>query len=598
MDSYFCYEPACFNKAQPYRYYFYNLREKIKIEKASEIKSFFTNLDNLRKDYFIAGFFSFELAYLLEDCLCERKGSLPFAFFGVFKNKAVYDIASQSWVEGEFKVPEEDEGYFIHAPHIKDSELKYRKNVNSIRKLIEEGEVYQVNYTSRFKFDFYGSPYSLYRFLKKRQGACYNMLFREGNNFIASLSPELFFEKKDNNIIIKPMKGTVGRGESRKKDAELAEFLSGDEKNCSENLMIVDLMRNDLSRISERASVKVEKLFEVEKYPTLYQMTSTINSRLKENTTTEQLIKSLFPSGSVTGAPKIRSLEVIRELEDESRGVYTGAMGFFLPSDYALFNVAIRTVSIKDKKGEMGVGGGIVYDSNPKSEYLEARLKGKFLTGAPSGGFKLVETMLYEEGRYKVRPHIDRMRSSAHFFSYKFSKENLIKQLKNFPFEKRKSKIRITLDKEGKIDIEQIFFKEKNKYSLCISSVKTDPTDVFLYHKSTCRPLYKNQLKKAVEQGYYDILFFNDKNQLSEGARTNVYIKKGGDIYTPPLSCGLLNGTVRNSLIKRGKAVEKIISPRDLIHADAIFISNAVIGFRKALLKSDILNLGIKHLSK
>ncbi len=517
----------------------------------------------------------------MERALKERIPALPYACFGIFSKMAVYDIRSKKWLREKFSVPEPDAGYFISKIRLNTAKDRYEKDVSKIRKLISDGELYQVNYTSKIKFNFHGCPFSLYRTLKKKQKASYNMFFKNGKRCIASFSPELFFEKEGCSIKVKPMKGTAPRGNNNISDRKTEKFLKQDVKNKSENLMIVDLMRNDLSRISREGSVKVKKLFEIEKYPTLYQMTSTVTSKLKKNLTIKEIIESIFPSGSVTGAPKIRSMEIIRKMEKESRDVYTGAMGYFLPGGRALFNVAIRTVHIKNNKGEMGVGGGIIYDSLPDKEYAEALLKGKFLSSSPFGRFKLLESILYRNGFKNLKAHIKRMSESASFFGFPFEVQRAAQIIESYIPVKKKCRIRVTCDIKGKLFIEEKFLEIPSGLKIAISKKRTAPENIFLYHKTTCRPLYSSQLKRASAAGLYDMVFFNHKGELTEGARTNVYIEKNAKLYTPPLKCGLLNGTVREKLIKDSKADEKIISQEEFTKADTVYISNASVGLRK-----------------
>ncbi len=570
---YFCFEPFPATSPQIKSLYFYDPVDVIQINKKKDVGRFFSQLEKAKNKYFPAGYFSYELGGLFEETVPAKKSPLPYACMGIFRKKAL---------KGRFRVPEPDEGYCADNIKMNVSAGRYKKDILAIKKLIEEGQIYQVNYTSKLNFDFHGSPYSLYRALRYRQKASYNMLFRAGEDFIASISPELFFLREGSEITVKPMKGTIKRSSDSVKDRELESLLAGDEKNRSENLMIVDLMRNDLSRISEKGSVKVKRLFEVEKYPTLYQMTSTIGSTLRKNVSLQMLFRSLFPSGSVTGAPKIRAMQVIDEKEDEPRGVYTGALGYFLPEGHSLFNVAIRTLRVKGRKGSMGVGGGIVYDSDPEKEYREANLKGKFLTGAPAGGFDLVESILFRGELPPLGPHLERMACSAGFFKFKFNRQKAKSLLEGYLPRDSLCRLRFICSADGRMGIKEVPFKEPRKIKLAISEKKTDPFNTFLYHKTTCRPIYRSELAKARERGFYDTLFFNINDYLCEGARTNVYIKIKGELLTPPLSCGLLNGTVRKKLIKQGKAVEKKIGPKELKAASGVYVSNASIGLREA----------------
>ena len=469
------------------------------------------------------------------------------------------------------------------------SEQEYHKNINKIREHIINGDIYQANYTIKYHFDFSGSPLGLYNDLKKKQNVAYNVFAKFDDCCVLSLSPELFFRKRGNRITVKPMKGTIKRGKNISEDLENSGFLYSDEKNRSENVMIVDLLRNDIGKISERGSVKVTKLYEIEKYNTLFQMTSTIQSRLLKNVSIHEMIKSLFPSGSVTGAPKLRSMEIINGFEIDERKIYTGAIGFFEPSGNAEFNIAIRTVLLCGSRGEMGIGGGIVYDSSPEGEFQECRLKGNFLLQKSAVNFQLIETILFDKKYRRLGHHIKRLKESAAYFDYRFSKKDLIRQLEDSagPLADGRYRVRILLDKTGRLTVTRTHIDEPlNEYRITISEKRTNSDDIFLYHKTTNRELYTNELEKARENGFFDILFFNDKDELTEGSITNVYFLQGGIIYTPPVKCGLLNGTMRQSLINKNKILEKLITYDELKIADAIYISNAIIGFQKASLIS------------
>ncbi len=384
------------------------------------------------------------------------------------------------------------------------------------------------------------------------------------------------------------MKGTYKRGNDIYEDRENSLFLQNDEKNQSENIMIVDLLRNDIGKISEQGSVKVTKLYEIEKYNTLFQMTSTIESRLIKDVSKYELIKSIFPSGSVTGAPKIRSMEIINELENEERKVYTGSIGFFEPSGDAIFNVAIRTILLQDSRGEMGIGGGIVYDSSPESEFEECKLKADFLVQEARGNFQIIETMLFDKNYKHLDLHLKRLKESAEYFDYKFDRTALMLRLNKLAesLTHGRYKVRILLDESGKMQIAQTKLDDiAADYKITLSEHRTDSNDIFFFHKTTNRKLFERELKRTRDNGFFDVIFLNEKNEITEGSITNIYITKNGTTSTPPLECGLLNGTIRQHMIKRDEIKEKIITRDDLKNADAVYISNSIIGFKKASLK-------------
>ena len=336
----------------------------IRCFKLSEVENCFKQMEAaLAKGCYLAGFLSYEAGYAFEPCFHNNKAyDFPLVCFGVYRYHGPHP---KDKVDSPRRQPraqrERGENYF--------SALK------RIKRQLAAGNSYQVNYTFKLKFDFKGDPFSLYNELIQRQPTPYSAFIETEDFSVLSLSPELFFHKQGEKIKVKPMKGTLGLGKGNR------QRLRRDPKNRAENLMIVDLLRNDLGRIAKTGSVKTTRLFEIEKHPTLYQMTSTVEAEVPENIDLYHLFKNIFPSGSVTGAPKIRTMQIIRELEKEERKIYTGAIGYITPQKDLLFNVAIRTLLIKGNHGELGIGSGITYASDPQQEWEECRLKARFLTG-------------------------------------------------------------------------------------------------------------------------------------------------------------------------------------------------------------------------
>ncbi|MEA3506891.1 MAG: aminodeoxychorismate synthase component I, partial [Elusimicrobiota bacterium] len=483
-DFLFVFEPAKKDSAQPRGYCFVNPIEVLTLKDPENIDEFFDRLEKYSRDYYLAGYFSYELGCALEEvllgyCFEERlaafaRSVFPFAQFGVFKERYVNDIFSGK--KTEYRLKPADASYRIKDMKLDISRGRYIENVNKIKKYILKGDIYQANYTARYNFSFSGSELALYLNLKECQQGLYNCYCKSGGRHILSLSPELFFEKTGSTIMVKPMKGTAGRGVKSVEDRKIKESLAADEKNRSENLMIVDLLRNDLSKISQRGSVKVEKLYEIEKYPTLFQMTSTVKSRLSGGTGIRQIIESLFPSGSVTGAPKIRAMEIINELEETPRNIYCGAMGYFEPGGNAKFNVAIRTATIESGRGVFPAGGGIVNDSDPDGEFEELKLKARFLT-RPVNEFKLVETILYDGRCRFLKEHLERMEDSAEYFNFSFNGKKTFKQIKKICSgpEKGRYKVRVLGSRAGRVSIaaEKVGIKE-SEYKLTLSAKNTD----------------------------------------------------------------------------------------------------------------------------
>jgi para-aminobenzoate synthetase/4-amino-4-deoxychorismate lyase len=366
--------------------------------------------------------------------------------------------------------------------------------------------------------------------------------------------------------------------------------------------MIVDLMRNDLGRICRPGSVKTTSLFDVERYSSVWQMTSTVEGELASDCTAESIVRALFPSGSVTGAPKIRAMEIISELEKSSRGIYTGSIGYF-GKNRAHFNVAIRTVALKQQKGIMGIGGGITHDSSAPDEWDECHWKAAFLLESEPE-FKLIETF-YWDGEYRfLREHMARVRASAKYWNFTFDREEIVSELestaKKFPANRRR--VRMTLSSSGKIEIADSAYGSSRFGCVGISKHRVSSRDRFLYHKTTNRALYDRELAAARTHGLDDVLFFNERGELTEGTIHNVFIVKGGAWRTPPVSCGLLPGIYRDHLLKtRKNCREAVLSLRDLKAADAIYLCNSVRGVylvklvgrqatRKKMRRSDVLS--------
>ena len=583
FENFFIWETNRKDKENIYSYYFFKPEGVLKLYNFSYIDEYFKELEKVSEKYYLACFFSYELGYYLEDKFLTEKNNyiFPLSIFFIYKKPLIYKFPKF------FYLGDEKSNYIIENLKLNTSKEEYFKNIKLIKNYIKEGDIYQINYTMKYKFKFNGSVIKFYNDLKVKQKVCYNAFLNFDNYNILSISPELFFYKKGNYIMTKPMKGTINRGLNYFDDLEKMNFLRNDIKNRSENLMIVDLIRNDLGKICELGSVKVKKLFEVEKYDTLFQMTSTIEGKLIKDIKIIDIVRSLFPSGSVTGAPKIRAMEIINKVEKEPRHIYTGAIGFFTPDGEAKFNVAIRTILINNNYGEMGIGGGIVYDSDAQSEYEEAKLKANFLIKEIFPDFKIIETILFYNKYEYLNLHLKRMKFSALYFDFKFPKSSIIKKLKFIKTHLKnntKYKIRILLSKDGNFEIiyEPVILPKT--YKLKISEIKINHFDNFLYHKTTNRVKYENELKKSKEEGFFDVIFVNENNEITEGAISNIYIEKKGIIYTPPVECGLLNGIIRQVLLKKykNKMKERKLYINDLKEADAVYISNSIIGFRKA----------------
>lgn len=481
--------------------------------------------------------------------------------------------------------------------HFDLDEAEYSKNISKIKEYICAGDVYQINFTGRYRFTFDGSPLSLYKALKSKQRVSYSAYIRAAGQDILCLSPELFFSIKGQHIVTRPMKGTMPRGRTQHEDQHVAESLRRDSKNRAENVMIVDLLRNDLGRLCQIGSVTVPKLFTIEKYNMLFQMTSTVEGILKEDMDYYQVFKSLFPCGSVTGAPKIRAMEIIKELERSPRGVYTGSIGYFAPHSTrairAMFNVAIRTVVLENGRGEMGVGSGIIYDSVASDEYVECAIKAHFLTKVAIPEFDILEAILWDNGYQRLDKHLQRIADSAHYFQYPYdqaSVDSMLTQLSAKLVAGQRYKVRLKLSRTGQWDSEAIQIQEARPHSeqmIVLSSERTDSRNCMYYHKTTNRALYDRASRFALENEYADVIFLNAKGQVTEGATNNIFIERNGSLLTPSLYCGLLNGIYRQYVLENNdQAQEVVLHLNDLLEAEKIYICNAIRGLRQVKLKS------------
>jgi para-aminobenzoate synthetase/4-amino-4-deoxychorismate lyase len=384
------------------------------------------------------------------------------------------------------------------------------------------------------------------------------------------------------------MKGTMPRGLDLAEDAQQSRKLQSDPKNRSEHVMIVDLLRNDLGRICTMGSVRVDDLFSVERYETLLQMTSTISGTLQPNLRYYDIFKAIFPSGSITGAPKIHTMQLIRELERTPRGIYTGAIGFISPNGSSVFNVAIRTLVMKDGIAQMGVGGGIVADSTPAEEYRECLLKASFLTHTRQS-FQLIETMLWQHAHIRfLNMHLDRLESSATYFDIPFDRTTILSHITattNQLQPEESHRIRLVLDAFGNVSITSEKFTadpESTPVSIVLSPTRTNSTDVFLRHKTTHREQYNREYIQARADGFGEVIFLNERGEITEGAISNIFIQQHGKLFTPPLTSGVLPGIYRRHLLEtNATAEERVITVRDLETAEAVFLCNSLRGLRR-----------------
>ena len=559
---------------------FTNFQDILVFKPHDDLELFFKKIETYhRKGYWLVGYFAYEFGSYLESVLLpfKKNASIPLAWLGVCRQPLTV----------KRKIPFREDKlskYKITRIQPNLSYKHYSQQIAKIKHYLKEGLTYQVNYTFKVKFGFKGEALKLYFDLRRLQPTSYGAFLNLGNIKLLSFSPELFFRIAGTRITTRPMKGTSPRGFTAPDDLLFKRTLHDDSKTKAENLMIVDLLRNDLGRISKGVATK--SLFDIEKHRTLYQMTSTIEAKLKDNLRQKEIFSALFPCGSVTGAPKIKTMQIISRLEKEPRNIYTGTIGYIAPKK-SCFNVAIRTIQIRDSKGELGIGGGIVYDSIAKEEYQEAILKAKFFKENLSK-LCLMESILWdkEKGFFLLDLHLKRLKKSCQYFSFSFRLKEIKKALQRaVENEKANCKIRLLLAKDGQMKISKApLEKILTPIKIKLSCYKTNPNDTFLYHKTTQRRLYDKERMKAQREGFFEVIFLNKNSELTEGSITNIFIVKNSLFYTPSLTSGLLAGTLREYLIKEKKVKETKLYLKDLLEAEKVYIGNSLRG----LLEADI----------
>jgi len=471
------------------------------------------------------------------------------------------------------------------------SREEYEALVGRLLEAIGEGRASQVNYTVRFRGDLPSPPdpahlstpsyEALYRRLLRAQGQAYGAYLDLGRFQILSISPELFFERRGNRLVMRPMKGTARRGRWSAEDEALAIALANSAKDRRENLITLEWVEAELTRLAGVEVVEVTERYRVERYPTVFQMTSTIEARLRSRIGLEEIFEVLYPAASVTGVPKTAAIEAIAELEAEPREVYCGAVGIVLPGGDAVFNVPIRTLWLDtvEGRGEYGVGGGITSGSTPGAEYDEVIAKTAVLAREVPA-FELLETLRLEGGEYpRVERHLTRLSESAHYFGWsdpwKVAEMALLDFAQQHPV--GLWRVRLTLNDRGEVGVEGRPF-ELEEYSgplpVVLASDSVDRSDIFLYHKTTHRLLYERYLAQAPDA--FDVLLWNEEGALTEFTRGNLVVELEGQLLTPPQDAGLLGGTFRAELLAAGKIEEAHLYPSDLGEADSIWFINSL----------------------
>ncbi len=540
---------------------------------------------------YAAGYLAYEAAPAFDTALRVRSASAaPLLWFGLYDHAEplelpLPDTGPTAWRSaGRPADPIGPWTPTVWTPTVTWDE--YEHAINSIKDHIAAGRTYQVNYTYRLRAPFAGDPWTFFLELAHKQSryAAYLDLDRW---IICSASPELFFHLNGDTVTCKPMKGTAPRGKTLPDDRAQMEWLHRSEKNRAENVMIVDMIRNDLGRVAQIGSVDVPQLFTVERYPTVLQMTSTVIAQTAVSFT--ELLTALFPCASITGAPKVSTMNIIADLETTPRGVYTGAIGFLTPDRRAQFNVAIRTVTIDRAAGqaEYGVGGGIVWDSDAADEYRECEIKTRVLTAdggphcRPPSEFELLEALLWTpaDGYFLLDRHTARLQDSADYFGFQFDRAEWLNRLE----EVRRSlspvdhKVRVVLSRTGHLAISATPLSEIARpllQQVKLAQHPIDSGDVFLYHKTSRRTVY--DVARAAQPACDDVILWNERGEITESCTANVVVDLDGELTTPPNGCGLLAGTFRGWLLDQGQLVERVITIEMLRAARRLYLINSV----------------------
>ena len=551
--------------------------KELKTRNLAQVKDLLAQVEDYQQQgYYVVGYVSYEAAPAFEEKLAVHPAPLMGEYLLYF---TVHDSVEKSIIPLTY-----DEIDMPSNWKEETSKEEYEKAIAQIHHHLRQGDTYQVNYTVQLKQAVTANPFAIYNRMVVEQEAGYNAYVEHDEMAVISMSPELFFEQKGCDLTTRPMKGTTKRGLTNQEDLDQAAWLEQDPKNRSENMMIVDLLRNDMNRLSEVGSEHVERLCQVEQYSTVWQMTSTIKSQVRPDVDLVEVFRSLFPCGSITGAPKIATMEIIKNLEPQARGVYCGTIGILLPNGRRIFNVAIRTIQLHKGQAIYGVGGGITWDSTWESEYREVHQKAAVLY-RKQVPFQLITTGKISQKHLLFKEeHIDRLRNAGRYFAYPFNPENLLQRIDaecQACHVEKDYRLRISISKSGDIDL---CCQELTPLSpafcqaqLCLQerSLQTP----FTYFKTTYRP----HLTVAKQEKIYH----NENGELLETSIGNLILQIAGKLYTPPVNLGILPGIYRQHLLEKGKVEEKVLTLEELAQAEAIYGCNAVRGLYKLSLKDN-----------
>lgn len=580
-----------------YSYLFIKPVKVVRADTLADVPALLASLDACKDRYWQCGYIAYEAAFALDGPFAGMRQAspegkcLPLGWFGVFEKPYIFDHVTGRWnAPLSFNRSGAARKAVVRSPipELTPSMdlTAYRKKINAIKKHIAAGDTYQVNFTFDVNVKSPLRPPLFYHQLRAAQPTGYCAYLKNHSGHILSFSPELFFRKTGNKITVKPMKGTAPRDYSFDRDRAAVAALRTCAKNTAENIMIVDLLRNDLGRICTTRSVKAKKLFEVQTHPTVHQMVSTVEGTLAPEVSLTDIVRALFPCGSVTGAPKLRTMEILREQEEGRRGVYCGMFGYVAPGGDAVFNVPIRTLqkACGQPAWKFRVGSGVVWDSSAVAEWQECMDKCRFLGMAPLPSFEIFESILWNGNRLVyLKSHLRRLRHSAEYFGFRAVASEIgamVNKIQKTLNGGGDQKVHIFLDRRGALRWDHVPLQGGvlARPSVVLAKDTVDERNVFLYHKTTYRDWYRLAVPTDGRDQCFDVIFTNTKGEITEGARSNVFVRKRGVLYTPPVACGLLPGILRSLFLQKGKCIEKRLSPDDLRKADAVYCGNSVRG--------------------
>lgn len=550
------------------RQVFKNPLKELKTKDINEVKPLLAQVEAYQKEgYYAVGYLSYEASVAFEPKFEVLNGHLMSEYLLYFTIHETVQTEPLPLSYEPVSLPDSWKEL--------TSASEYKEAIQKIHHHIRQGDTYQVNYTVQLQQDLTADPFAIYNRLVVEQNAHYNAFIQHDDLSIISISPELFFKKEGDTLTTRPMKGTTNRGLTTATDLKQAQWLAHDQKNRSENMMIVDLLRNDMNRISKIGSEKVKSLCHVEQYSTVWQMTSTIETQLLENRNLSDVFQALFPCGSITGAPKIATMSIISAVEKQARGVYCGAIGILPPQGPTIFNVAIRTLQMQGTKAIYGVGGGITWDSNWADEYEETKQKAAVLY-RQNPKFDLISTGLVHQGRLLfIEEHLNRLQEASRYFDFPFKKEEAHYQVESLcqSFDVDTDyRLKFSLSKDGELKFDHSPLIDLSD-SFCQARLVEQ-----LYPLDSPYTFFKTSYRPHLSIGPHEQIYYNHEGQLLETSIGNLVVKINNQLYTPPVQLGILNGIYRQHLIAQKEVKEKVLTLDDLKQAQAIYACNAVRG--------------------